>query len=124
MLLRGFNDRTSVRLFRPEKCQELPKEPRGPVPSVGWRYHGMSTFPQRSTDSFGFREVGYEKRGWTARIAVTRPDAYNAYSTSSLQELATAFQDASWDDRVAVVVLTGAGDRSFCTGGDVKEYQK
>ena len=84
----------------------------------------MSTFPQRSTDSFGFHEVGYEKQGWTARIAFNRPEAYNAYSTSSLQELATAFQDASWDDRVAVVVLTGAGGRSFCTGGDVKEYQK
>jgi 6-oxocyclohex-1-ene-1-carbonyl-CoA hydrolase len=84
----------------------------------------MSTFPQRSTDSFGFHEVGYDKQGWTARITFNRPEAYNAYSTSSLQELATAFQDASWDDRVVVVVLTGAGGRSFCTGGDVKEYQK
>ena len=38
------------------------------------------------------------------------------------QELATALRDASFDDAVGVIVLTGAGDRAFCTGGDVKEY--
>ena len=84
----------------------------------------MSKFPQRDAASYKFQEVQYEKREWVARITIQRPQAYNAYSTSALQELATAFQDASWDDRVAVVVFTGAGDRSFCTGGDVKEYQE
>jgi enoyl-CoA hydratase/carnithine racemase len=36
--------------------------------------------------------------------------------------LAAALQDASFDDAVGVIVLTGAGTRAFCTGGDVKEY--
>jgi enoyl-CoA hydratase/carnithine racemase len=39
-----------------------------------------------------------------------------------LIELKEAFRDASVDDAVAVVVLTGAGTQAFCTGGDVKEY--
>jgi len=83
----------------------------------------MDMFPQRSVDSFPFKDVLYEKRDWVARITINRPHNYNAYSTPALQELAAAFQDASWDDRVAVVVFTGAGDKAFCTGGDVKEYQ-
>lgn len=68
----------------------------------------MSQFPTRSPTSFEFREVGYEKRDWVARITINRPQRYNAYSTSALQELAAAFQDASWDDSVGVVVYTGS----------------
>jgi 6-oxocyclohex-1-ene-1-carbonyl-CoA hydrolase len=58
-----------------------------------------------------------------ARITINRPRSHNAYSTPALKELATAFEDASFDDNVAVVVFSGSGDRAFCTGGDVKEYQ-
>lgn len=83
----------------------------------------MSHFARREASSFHFKEVMYEKDDWVARITINRPDHYNAYSTPALQELAAAFQDASWDDAIAVVVFSGAGDRAFCTGGDVKEYQ-
>ncbi|HJW90940.1 MAG TPA: enoyl-CoA hydratase-related protein [Anaerolineales bacterium] len=71
----------------------------------------------------GFEEVTYEKGDWIARITINRPQVYNSYSTNCLEELATAFRQASFDDEVAVIVYTGAGDRAFCTGGDVKEYQ-
>ncbi|MCK6457976.1 MAG: enoyl-CoA hydratase/isomerase family protein [Phycisphaerae bacterium] len=84
----------------------------------------MNHFPPRDPREFEFREVIYEKRDWIARITINRPQNYNAYSTPALRELAAAFQDASWDDRVAVVVFTGTGDQAFCTGGDVKEYQQ
>ena len=84
----------------------------------------MNLFPARTAESFDFKEVQYEKRDWVARVTINRPHNYNAYSTPALQELATAFEDASWDDSVAVVVYTGTGDRAFCTGGDVKEYQE
>ncbi len=84
----------------------------------------MSLFPPREATSFDFKEVQYEKHDWVARITINRPHNYNAYSTPALQELAAAFEDASWDDSVAVVVYTGSGDRAFCTGGDVKEYQE
>lgn len=69
-----------------------------------------------------FAEILYEKHDWVARITINRPQAYNAYSTAALTELATAFRQAAFDDEVAVIVYTGAGDRAFCTGGDVKEY--
>jgi 2-ketocyclohexanecarboxyl-CoA hydrolase len=83
-----------------------------------------SLFPPRKAESLDFKEVQYEKHDLVARVTINRPHNYNAYSTPALQELAAAFQDASWDDSVAVVVYTGAGDRAFCTGGDVKEYQE
>jgi enoyl-CoA hydratase/carnithine racemase len=80
------------------------------------------TFASRAAESFAFREVLYAKADGVARITINRPQHYNAYSTGALEELATAFRDASFDDAVGVIVLTGAGDRAFCTGGDVKEY--
>lgn len=82
----------------------------------------MTNFPGRDPQSFQFTEILYTKRDWVATVTFNRPDKYNAYTYRTLQELSQAFRDASWDDRVAVVVLTGAGDKAFCTGGDVKEY--
>lgn len=79
-------------------------------------------FPTRAAGSFDFREVLYSKADGIARVVINRPDRLNAYSTGCLEELATALRDASFDDAVGVIVLTGAGDRAFCTGGDVKEY--
>ncbi len=79
-------------------------------------------FSPRESDSFAFEEVGYTKQDGIARVTINRPGNYNAYSTRTREELATAFRDASFDDRVGVIVYTGAGDRAFCTGGDVKEY--
>ncbi len=82
----------------------------------------MRAFASRPSDSFSFREIRYEKSGGVARITIDRPARYNAYSTLCLEELATALKDSSFDDAVGVIVLTGAGQRAFCTGGDVKEY--
>ncbi|MBI4055392.1 MAG: enoyl-CoA hydratase/isomerase family protein [Elusimicrobia bacterium] len=79
-------------------------------------------FDSAKTERVRFKEILYDKKGWTATITINRPHAYNSYSTLALQELVLALQDASWDDGVATVVLTGAGDAAFCTGGDVKEY--
>ena len=82
----------------------------------------MRSFESREPSSFGFREILYQKSAGVARITINRPSRYNAYSTACLEELATALRDASFDDAVGVIVLTGAGPRAFCTGGDVKEY--
>lgn len=79
-------------------------------------------FGSRAATDFEFQAILYEKGEGVARITLNRPHNYNAYSTPALEELATAFRDASFDDRVGVIIYTGAGDRSFCTGGDVKEY--
>lgn len=69
-----------------------------------------------------YKDILYETRDWVARITLNRPQAYNAYTTDMLAELADAFRRAAFDDKVAVIIFTGAGDRAFCTGGDVKEY--
>ncbi len=82
----------------------------------------MGNFEPRPVESFDFKEILYAKKDWVARVTINRPQVYNAYSTLTLREMIEAFQDAAWDDGVAVVVLTGAGDKAFCTGGDVKEY--
>jgi enoyl-CoA hydratase/carnithine racemase len=70
-----------------------------------------------------YKDITYQVGDWIARITLNRPERYNAYSTGALVELAHAFRSASFDDNVAVIVYTGAGDRAFCTGGDVKEYE-
>ncbi|HEX9270249.1 MAG TPA: enoyl-CoA hydratase-related protein [Candidatus Limnocylindria bacterium] len=75
-------------------------------------------------DDLSFEDIRYEKAGWVATVTIARPDSYNAYTTRTLRELKEAFEDASRDDGVAVVVLTGAGNEAFCTGGDVKEYAR
>ena len=73
-------------------------------------------------EKLDFREILYDVSDGVATVTLNRPKAYNSYSTRTLKELALAFQNASWDDSVSVIVYTGSGDRAFCTGGDVKEY--
>ncbi len=82
----------------------------------------MRYFRSKPADALGLTEVLYEKQDQVARITINRADRYNAYSTGALEELQRALRDAAHDDAVGVIVLTGAGDRAFCTGGDVKEY--
>jgi hypothetical protein len=73
-----------------------------------------------STTTPGFQDILYTKRGGIARIVINRPEVRNAFRARTVEELIGAFQDA-WDDAsVGVVVLTGTGDRAFCSGGDQK----
>ncbi|MFO0972151.1 MAG: enoyl-CoA hydratase/isomerase family protein [Phycisphaerae bacterium] len=81
----------------------------------------MSTYAGRPAESFGFKNIRYEKRAGRATVTFNRPEVLNAVNGATLVELSAAFQDAAWDDGVAVLVLTGAGERAFCTGADVKE---
>lgn len=83
----------------------------------------MEIFKPREPEAFEFKEILYEKKGPVATVTINRPDFYNAYNTQALKELIEAFTDVAWDDKIAVVVYTGAGDKAFSTGGDVKEYQ-
>lgn len=82
----------------------------------------MAGVEPKAAKEYGFKDIIYEKGNWVARITINRPKVYNCYTTETLQEITQAFIDASWDDAVAVVVITGAGDKAFCTGGDVREY--
>jgi len=75
-------------------------------------------------ESFGFTNIRYEKRDHRATVTLQRPEVLNCLDFPTLRELHRAFEDASWDDTVRVVVLTGAGDRAFCTGADLKEQSE
>ncbi|HZN16691.1 MAG TPA: enoyl-CoA hydratase-related protein, partial [Micromonosporaceae bacterium] len=69
-----------------------------------------------------FTDVAYEVAdGGVAVITINRPERMNAFRGRTVDELVHAFKVA-WSSReVAALVLTGAGDRAFCAGGDVKE---
>lgn len=69
-----------------------------------------------------FTDVQYSVEEDTyALITINRADRMNAFRGRTVDELIAAFKHAWVDRRVAAVVLTGAGDRAFCAGGDVKE---
>lgn len=65
-----------------------------------------------------FKEIIYEKKDGVAKITINRPQRLNAFTVLTLQEMAHALMDAGTDKAIGVVVLTGAGERAFCTGGD------
>ncbi len=78
----------------------------------------------RDPASFGFQTIRYAKGGGRATITLHRPEVLNAVNGPMLAELSDALKDASWDDSVGVLVLTGAGDRAFCTGADLQEQEQ
>ncbi|TMU91574.1 enoyl-CoA hydratase-related protein [Brucella haematophila] len=65
-----------------------------------------------------YTDILYEVRGGAAWITINRPDKYNAFRGHTIDELIHAFQKAGWDKSIGAIVLTGAGDKAFCTGGD------
>ncbi|WP_022885293.1 enoyl-CoA hydratase/isomerase family protein [Glaciibacter superstes] len=65
--------------------------------------------------------VLYESRDGIATITMNRPRQLNAFDTSMFRGLAEAFIRFREDDGDRVAILTGAGDRSFCAGVDLKE---
>lgn len=67
-----------------------------------------------------YEDVVYATDGGIARITIQRPEVLNAFRAQTLTELYECFRDAWHDRTVGVVVLTGAGDRAFCVGGDQK----
>lgn len=84
----------------------------------------MARYSGRSPSQFRFKNILYRKSNWVATVTVNRPSVHNCLDFQTLVELGIAFQDAGWDDRVAVVVVTGAGDKAFCTGADIKEWNR
>lgn len=75
----------------------------------------------RDAEQLGFERIHYEKAPPRATITLNRPEVLNAFDFRMLRELARACEDASWDDDVRVVVLTGAG-RAFCVGADLRAW--
>lgn len=65
-----------------------------------------------------YEDIRLQKKDGVARITIDRPKVLNAFRARTLEELIHAFSDAGWDRAIGVIVLGGAGERAFCTGGD------
>ena len=84
----------------------------------------MPKYSGISHKNFRLKNLLYEKKNWVATITINRPEVHNCLNLETLQELGGVLQDAAWDDKIAVVVITGAGNKAFCTGADIKEWKK
>ena len=65
-----------------------------------------------------YQDILYSVRDAVATITINRPEKHNAFRGITCDELISAFNRAGWDNEIGVIVLTGAGTRAFCTGGD------
>jgi len=68
--------------------------------------------------SGAYSDVLYDKAEGIAKITINRPEVRNAFRPTTLFELSHAFNDARDDPEIGVIILTGAGDLAFCSGGD------
>lgn len=69
-----------------------------------------------------YEDLLYEKRDHVATITINRPQVYNAFRGRTCSELVQAFGRAGYDREVGAIVLTGSGDKAFCTGGDQSDH--
>ena len=67
----------------------------------------------------GYEDILYQKSSeGIAKITINRPEVRNAFRPQTVTEMSRAFTDAREDGDIGVVILTGAGDKAFCSGGD------
>lgn len=68
-----------------------------------------------------FQNLIYEKKDSVAWIVINRPDKRNALNRATRLEMARALEDAQSDSGIRVLILSGAGDKSFISGSDLTE---
>lgn len=69
-----------------------------------------------------YEDILYEEKNGVATITINRPKVYNAFRPRTCVELIDAFQKAGWNEEIGAIVLTGAGNKAFCTGGDQSDH--
>jgi naphthoate synthase len=68
-----------------------------------------------------FEDILYHKStDGIAKITINRPQVRNAFRPQTVKEMIDALANARYDDGIGVIILTGAGDKAFCSGGDQK----
>jgi len=65
-----------------------------------------------------FIDIKYHKAEGIAKITINRPEVRNAFLPRTVMEMSRALADAREDPEVGVIILTGEGDKAFCSGGD------
>src|SRR5438046_5683623 len=68
--------------------------------------------------AMAYGDILYDKRDGVATITINRPKVLNAFRAETVEEMLEAMRDGDNDPDIGVVVLAGAGDRAFCSGGD------
>lgn len=68
----------------------------------------------------GYSDILYHKAEGIAKITINRPEVRNAFRPQTVKEMMDALRDAWEDPDIGVIILTGAGDKAFCSGGDQK----
>ncbi len=69
-----------------------------------------------------YETIRYEAADGVATVTLDRPDVLNAMNDAMRRELARCFSGLAGDDDVQVVVVTGAGERAFSAGADIREF--
>lgn len=67
----------------------------------------------------GYETIAVTSRGPAAQVTIDREQARNAINPQVMRELIAALEEASLDDAVRAIVITGAGEKAFCAGGDL-----
>lgn len=70
------------------------------------------------SEAGSFTDILYHKAEGIARITINRPQVRNAFRPQTVTEMSQALADARDDETIGVVILTGMGDKAFCSGGD------
>ena len=65
-----------------------------------------------------FEDILYSEKDGVATISINRPEKYNAFRGKTCDELIQALHLAGWNSKIGVIVLTGVGEKAFCSGGD------
>ncbi|MFH1762186.1 MAG: 1,4-dihydroxy-2-naphthoyl-CoA synthase [bacterium] len=78
----------------------------------------MNLIKWKKTGSY--KDILYHKYSGIAKITINRPKVRNAFRPQTAAEMSRALEDAREDMKVGVIILTGKGEKAFCSGGDQK----
>ena len=67
-----------------------------------------------------YEDILFQQYGGIAKITINRPQVYNAFRPKTNEEMLDAMAICRERADIGVIVLTGAGDKAFCSGGDQK----
>ncbi len=67
-----------------------------------------------------YKDILYHKIEGIAKITINRPEIRNAFRPQTVSEMSKALEDAREDQSIGVIILTGQGEKAFCSGGDQK----
>jgi len=89
----------------PSKSQFMPEGPSAPI---AWQ----------TPEGLDYRDILYHQAEGIAKLTINRPEVRNAFRPETVRELIDAFHRAHVDPAIGAIILTGAGDLAFCSGGD------